>query len=108
MGSTVGMTYDSTKRVATGANLDIRSLASGLAKRIRVTNLANMHVAEYNEALNDGEALVRTNTGTLTLVTTTGFTPLAGSSTQPPGFRLGILPNINDTTTENLLIEAWG
>ena len=56
----------------------------------------------------DGEALVTSDTGARSLVTSNGFTLLAGSSTENPGVRLGALANINDTTTEDLLVEAYG
>ena len=108
MASSGSFGYDTTKIVATTANLDIRSLSVGQPRKIVVHNLGNDYRAEWNEAMASESAAVITNAGTLTVATSAGFSLLAGDSTNPPGFRLGALTNINDTTTETLLIEAWG
>lgn len=107
MASTVGIGYQTTKRVATNALMEVRVLGFK-PKKVTVTNLSNSVQAEWNESLGDGYALKRIADGTLSVVTSAGITPLAGTSTLPPGFSLGALADVNDTTTENLLIEAWG
>lgn len=106
MASTVGTTYYVTKGKATNAVQTFRNMPTEKPRRIRVINLSNEYVAEWNEALAEDEALVF-NAGDPALVTTNGFKHVAGDSSNPPGWQMGVLPNINDTTTENLIIETW-
>lgn len=107
MASTVGPVFDTAKRKALNADLDIRSMAGGKPSKITVHNLSNNYKAEWNEALNAGEAIVTSDVGARSLVTSNGFSLLDGDSSNPPGFRLGALANINDTTTEDLLFETF-
>lgn len=107
MASSVGERYENTKRVALNATLTVLSQEFS-PKRIIVHNLTNDCRAEWNDGLPDGYAILTVAAGDRTLVTTAGFTPVAGTSTTPPGFSLGALANINDTTTESLLFEMWG
>lgn len=105
MSSSTGTTYAATTRLATNANLDIREF--GTPKKIIVNNLTNSYRAEWNNMMADAAAIVTAQNGDRSVVAAAGFTPLAGSSTQPPGIRLGALANINDTAGESLLFEFY-
>lgn len=106
MGSTVGNRYVSRRVVATNAVLPV--LVGFEPERIRVTNRTNQIVAEWQDLMAALEANVRDAAGTLTMPTTNGFSLVVGTSSAPPGFSVGVLPGINDTTTEILDFEAWG
>jgi len=106
MASTVGMRYVTGTVIALNANLDIRKVG-GKPRKIRVVNQTNQVQAEWNEELPEGYAYKILADGTLSVETSNGFSLLDGSSTEPPGFRLGALADVNDTTTEILKYEAW-
>jgi len=93
---------------AKNADLDVRNLPFGKPEKVVVHNEDNNYTAFWMKGMADGEAFVISDVGAKSLVTSNGFTMLAGSSTESPGFRLGALANINDTTTEKLFVEAYG
>lgn len=106
MASSVGTGYASRKAVANNSNLDL--LVGFKPRRIVVHNLTNGYRAEWNEQLASGYAIVTATTGDRSVASSSGFSLLDGDSTNPPGFRLGALANLNDTTTEDLLFEVFG
>ena len=106
MASTVGTGYVTRKATALNADLDLR--VGFKPRKIVVHNLTNSYKAEWNEALPEGYAIVTATAGDRSVVTSAGFSLLDGDSSNPPGFRLGALANINDTTTEELLFEVYG
>lgn len=107
MGSTVGVRYKASKVVATNAVLAIRSVGFK-PRKVVITNETTLARAEWNEAMADAYAVVTALAGDLSIVTSAGITPLDGSGDDPPGFSIGALATINDTTTEVLCWEAWG
>jgi hypothetical protein len=103
MSSTVGSRIAIGQVVATGANLDIRTV--GFKPRlVEVMNLDNNVTIRWWEGLANGYAEQTIEAGTRSLETADGITPLDASGDNPPGFRIGALAHINDTTTEVL---AW-
>jgi hypothetical protein len=97
--------YDSTKRVATSADLDIRSM--GTPRRVVINNLTNACRLEWDDTMADGYGVKFVAAGTRSVEAADGITPLAASGDSPPGFRIGALADINDTTTEELHIVVW-
>jgi hypothetical protein len=98
--------YDNTTRVATNANLDVRTM--GAPRRVLINNITNACRFEWNDTMADGYGIKTVAAGTRSVVSSGGITPLAGSGDDPPGFRIGgALADINDTTTEVLHIEVW-
>ena len=106
MASSVGMGYKTVKVTATGAALGVR--VGIKPRKVVCHNLTNGYKAEWNEALADDSALVTSDAGARSVVSSAGFSLLAGSSSTVPGFSLGALANVNDTTTEDLLFEVYG
>jgi len=104
MSSTVGARYKSGGCVATGAAMEIRTVGFKPLKVV-VSNISNNCKAEWFEQLADAYAIKTVAAGDRTLVTSAGITPLDGTN---PGFSVGALADINDTTTELLRWEAWG
>lgn len=106
MSSTVGPRYVTGTIVATGAALAVRKVG-GKPRKVCIFNQDNSYRAEWNEELPEGYAYVYDADGTVSIVTTAGISLLDGGATDPPGFEIGALANINDTTTETLKYEAW-
>jgi len=106
MGSTVGLRRATGSVTATNASLTIR--CGFQPKKIKVSNRTNQCQAEWDDKLAALSADVRIADGTLSMPTTNGFSQVAGDSSNPAGFSIGALANINDTTTETLHWEAWG
>ena len=107
MGSTVGARYASGTVIATNADLEIR-VVDFQPKRVVVKNRTSLAELAWNETMADAAGWKQVAAGTRTLVSSDGITPLDASSTEPPGFQIGALTDINDTTTETLEWEAWG
>jgi hypothetical protein len=109
MGSTVGPRYITGTIIATNAALDIRKVGFQ-PRKIKVFNKTTIAMMEWNDQM-DAAGLEWEKTvsaGTRTLEVTNGITLLAGDSSNPPGFSIGAAADINDTTTEILVWEAWG
>lgn len=109
MGSTVGPRYVTGQVRATNADLAIRKVGFQ-PRKIRMFNKTSLAVLDWNESMaSDGTEFEKTvAAGTRTLETSDGITLLAGTDTEPPGFQLGAAADLNDTTTEDLIYEAWG
>lgn len=110
MGSTVGPRYVTGVAVANDGDLAIRKVGFQ-PKRIRVFNKTSLATLEWNDQLDaaGAEWIKQVSAGTRTLDTGgEGITLLAGDSSNPPGFQIGNAVDINDTTTELLVWEAWG
>jgi hypothetical protein len=109
MASTVGPRYVTGTVRATNADLAIRKIGF-TPKKVRVFNKTSLALMEWNAEM-DAAGLEWEKTvaaGTRTLQVTNGVTLLAGTSALPPGFQIGAAADINDTTTEDLIYEAWG
>lgn len=76
-------------------------------KKVVITNATSLARIEWDKSLLNGYAWKQVAAGTRTLLTSGGPTPTAWSGTTPPGFSIGAVTDINDTTTEVLHIEAW-
>lgn len=107
MSSTVGALLATGQVKATNANLDVRTVGFK-PRKVQVENRDNNVKIEWDETLADGYAVKTIADGTRSLVTSAGITPLAADSNGNPGFRIGALADINDTTTEKLAWSAWG
>ena len=92
---------------ATGAALEVRSVGFKPEKVI-LFNKTNQVQLVWNKMLADAEGIKTTAAGAVSLEAADGITPLNGSPTDgPPGFSIGALADVNDTTTEQLIWEAW-
>lgn len=107
MGSTVGARYSTGTIVATNADLAIRTV-DFKPKRVVVKNRTSLCELQWNETMDDAAGWKQVEAGTRTLVSADGITPLDATSTEPPGFQIGALADVNDTTTEVLEWECWG
>lgn len=107
MASTVGVRYASGEVVSTNADLEVRSLGFK-PKKVKVTNKTTFYALEHVEGLADASAFEVTDAGAKTLETSDCITLLDADSAGNPGFQVGARANVNDTTTEVLLWEAWG
>lgn len=107
MASSVGMGYR-TLKVKSLSSGDLEMRVGFKPRKVVVHNLTNNYRAEWNESMAEGHALVTSDAGARSNATSNGFSLLAGSSTQPPGVKLGSLANLNDTADEDLLVEVYG
>lgn len=100
-------TYARGRRAGTGAAIDLE--LGWVPDRVTVLNVtsATMEQLEWVEGMANASA-VKTVTGTVarTKITTNGITPLAGSTTQPAGFRIGADADVN-VNGEQIVWEAW-
>lgn len=107
MASTVGARYATGRIKATNAQLDIKTVGFAPRKAV-VTNLTNQVLVEMNDGLEAGKNLKRIADGTLSVLSSGGIAPVTDASGNK-GIRIPAgLADINDTTTEDLLWEAWG
>lgn len=102
MSSSVGSKVVTGKVTATGAVIDIKTVGF-TPSIVKVQNQDNQCSIEYNDQMADDSAIKIVAAGTRTNVASDGITPLTG---QYPGFSIGALADINDTTTEELTYEA--
>lgn len=107
MASTVGASYKAGQIQATNAELFVRSLGF-TPVRIRVVNLDNQIRVEWNEGLAAGKNLKIIADGTLSVLASGGVEAAAADANGNAGVKIPQLADINDTTTEWLLWEAWG
>lgn len=107
MSSTVGVLLSTGKCKANNGTLTIRKTGF-VPRRVVIENLTNQCKVEWDETLPDGYGIVTLAAGTRSLVTSAGIKPLAANSDGNPGFEIGALANINDTTTEDLAFQCWG
>lgn len=93
---------------ATNAEILLRTVGF-LPDAFRLTNLTNSVRVEWNKALPVGTNLKTAAAGDLTVITS-AVEPyvLTAPETSNPGMKIPILADVNDTTTEMLLWEAWG
>ena len=103
--SDVGSGFVTGGMKATGAVITLRKM-NFKPRRVVVYNQDNLFRCEWIDRLADLAALVTTAAGVTTLVAAAGITPLDPNTAGNPGFSLGALANINDTTTEDLIWEA--
>lgn len=106
MSSTGLLRYMTNKITAADAALEVRTVGF-VPKRVVVQNETSLARVEWTEAMDDDSAFKTVNhdTAQRSLETSDGITPLTGEN---PGFQIGNLADINDTTTEILVWEAWG
>jgi hypothetical protein len=107
MGSTVGTRYASGSVVATGAVINIR-VVDFKPRSVVIKNRTSLCQVQWNETMADAYGWKQVAAGTRTLEAAAGVTPLDATSTEPPGFSLGAMADVNDTTTEILEWEARG
>lgn len=108
MGSTVGARYATGKVLAvSGADVDVR-VVDFKPSKVVIQNEVSLAKLDFNDSQDDGEGWKTVAAGTRTLQSTLGITLLDGISTEPPGFRIGQMVDINDTDDETLQWEAWG
>lgn len=107
MASSVGVRYAYGEVVSTNADLEVRSVGFK-PKKVRVTNKTTLYTLDHVAGLADASAFETTNAGATTLETSDCVTLLDADSAGNPGFQVGARANVNDTTTEVLLWEAWG
>jgi len=74
--------------LGTGANLDVLTVGFR-PRRVTLFNEDGLATAEWTDSMADGEMLKAITAGTISMVTTTGITPLAN------GFRIGADTDIN-------------
>lgn len=104
MASTVGERYANGKIRATNADLTL-STPGFTPKRVVVRNTTTLAMIEWNDVMTDAYAWKTVSAGTRTLETAKGITPTTGVN---PGFTIGDMADMNDTTTEDMEWEAWG
>ncbi|KKN57375.1 hypothetical protein LCGC14_0562810 [marine sediment metagenome] len=111
MSSSNGLQHKSGRLKATNAIIDVRSLGFE-PHTVKVFNVTNLATVERFPGLGDSANPERNKktvaAGTVTTLATGGVTILAADSAGNPGFRIPVLADINDTTTEDLAWEAWG
>lgn len=107
MAGTTGILYRAGAVKATNANLFVRTLGFRPTK-LRVTNLTNQIEVEWHAGLAEGKNLKRVAAGDLTVVASGGVVPVDADASGNPGFKIPVLADINDTTTEDLIWEACG
>lgn len=108
MGSTVGPRYATGTVTATNAVLSIRKVGFK-PKKIRIYNLTtHVQIEWFSELAEETQTIKIAQNGDKSIVTSAGINLLDGTSTQPPGFSVGAIADVNDTTTEVLKYEAWG
>lgn len=108
MSGTVGVLYRAGGVKATNADLYVRTLGFRPTK-LKVTNLTNQVEVEWHAGLAEGKNLKRIADGTLSVVASGGIAPVDADSAGNPGFMIpAAMTDVNDTTTEDLVWEAWG
>lgn len=106
MSSSTGAKYAAGSVKATNAELKV--LTVGFApKRARVCNLTNNVQVEWLSALIAGKNLKRGADGAASVVASGGIEPTSDTAGNQ-GIKIPVLADINDTTTEELIWEAWG
>lgn len=105
MSSTTGPRYRTGRVTATNAAITIRTLGFKPIK-VRIVNLTTFYQLEHIKGMAAASALEVTNAGAMTLETSDCIT-LLDASAGNPGFSVGARANVNDTTTEILVWEAW-
>lgn len=103
MSSKTGALYASNKIVATNAVLAVRTVEFK-PRKVVITNLTSLCRLEWNAFMDDDSGLKQVAAGTRSLEASDGITALDGPN---PGFQVGTLADVNDTTTEELLWECW-
>jgi len=106
MASTVGARYATGEVKATNAELKVLTVGFAPRKAV-VTNLTNQVLVEMCDGLAAGQNLKRIADGTLSVLSSGGIGPTTDASGNK-GIKIPVLADINDTTTEELLWEAWG
>jgi len=106
MASTVGARYATGRIKATNATLNILTVGFS-PRKAKVTNLTNQILVECCDGLELGKNLKRIADGTLSVLSSGGIEPTHDAAGNQ-GIKVPVLADINDTTTEDLLWEAWG
>jgi hypothetical protein len=108
MSGTAGVLFRAGGVKATNADLYVRTLGFRPTK-LKVTNLTNQVEVEWHAGLSEGKNLKRIADGTLSVVASGGIVPVDADADGNPGFKVpAALADVNDTTTEDLVWEAWG
>lgn len=102
MSSSTGARFMEGTIVATNAALEIRT-PGFTPRKVKVTNATSLASVEWTQSMANASAWKQVAAGTRTLETSDGITPLTGVN---PGFQIGAMADINDTTTELLYWEA--
>jgi len=106
MASSVGSRYWVETRKATNAAMTIRSVGFK-PRKVKVFNLTNAASLEWNSGMAAAAGFKTVTAGTQTYETSDGITAVVADSNGNPGFTLGAMADVNDTTTEDLVLEAW-
>lgn len=106
MASTAGARYAAGRVRATNAELKVLTVGFAPRKAV-VTNLTNQVLVEMNDGLELAKNLKRIADGTLSVLSSGGIEPTTDTAGNK-GIKIPVLADINDTTTEDLLWEAWG
>jgi hypothetical protein len=106
MSSSSGLRLVTGQVVATNAIINILTVGF-MPKKIRVYNLTNAIQVEWFDALPVGTNLKSIADGAQSTITS-GVEPLNDSSSGNFGIKIPVLADINDTTTEVLVWEAFG
>lgn len=88
---------------AANAELTVEFCRGLKIEKVKVYNLSNNVTAEWNHAMDEGQAWKILADGTQSLETSNGFSLGAAHE-----LKLGVLADLNDSTTEELLFEIWG
>lgn len=89
---------------STNALLEIRTVGFK-PKKVTLFNKTSLASLEWTDQLPDAYGIKQVAAGTTTLEAAAGVTPLAGEN---PGFSVGAMVDLNDTTTEDVIWEAFG
>jgi hypothetical protein len=106
MSSTVGSKYVSGQVKATNATLNVL-VVGFMPKKAVVSNLTNSIKVESADGLATGQNIKTIADGTRSVLASGGIEATKDSNGNC-GIKIPVLADVNDTTTEILLWEAWG